>query len=77
MNLHTQASTVKVYCHERRISFVSTTSKLQYMTEAVTQMYYTYDQHWAPKGNEVVTEIIQQHLSKIILPNTNSLSPKR
>jgi hypothetical protein len=47
------------------------------MTEAVTQMYYTYDQHWAPKGNEVVTEIIQQHLSKIILPNTNSLSPKR
>ena len=76
-NLDAQESTVEEYCRDRGISFISTTNKLQYMTEAGTQMYYTYDQHWTPMGNEVVAEIIYQHLSKMnVLSTTYSLTPK-
>ncbi|MBL4680402.1 MAG: hypothetical protein JKY88_06725 [Pseudomonadales bacterium] len=72
-NLDAQEKTVEAYCQDRGISFVSTTSKLQSMTDAGMQLYYTYDQHWTPKGNEVVADIIYQHLSKIDLLSSTDL----
>ena len=75
-NLDAKELTVEAYCRNRGISFVSTTKRLQSMTEAGSQMYYTYDQHWTPKGNEVVADLIYRHLSQILLlPSTDIPTP--
>lgn len=61
-NFSSIESVVSAYCEANNIAFVSTTSALKESTQQGVQTYYTYDQHWTPEGNAIVSEVIYEHL---------------
>jgi hypothetical protein len=50
------------YCQDEGVEFLSLTEALQEQTRLGVQVYYTYDQHWTPLGNELVAHEIAGYL---------------
>ncbi|MGD2109444.1 MAG: SGNH/GDSL hydrolase family protein [Phycisphaerae bacterium] len=50
------------WCEQQSIPFVSLTEPLRAAVERGIQVYYTYNQHWSPRGHEVVA----RHLADIL-----------
>ncbi len=53
----------KHWCNEVGAECVSTTSALREAAAAGRQVYYTYDQHWTPEGNNVTAKVVAKYLS--------------
>ncbi|HQQ74507.1 MAG TPA: SGNH/GDSL hydrolase family protein [Pseudomonadales bacterium] len=53
----------KHWCNEVGAECVSTTSALREAAAAGHQVYYTYDQHWTPEGNNVTAKVLAKYLS--------------
>lgn len=53
---------VENFCNKNKIEFVSLTKALQNATNEGKQVYFTYDQHWTPLGNEIAAQQIYQYL---------------
>ncbi len=51
-------------CAEQRIPLLSLTPGLRRAAAAGQQVYYTYDQHWTPLGNQLVAEEVARALSR-------------
>ena len=62
--LDSQEEVVRDFCEGEGIEFLSTTNLLQQQTGAGVQTYYTYDQHWTPKGNELIARLISDYLQQ-------------
>jgi hypothetical protein len=62
--LNSQEEVVRDFCEGEGIEFLSTTNLLQQQTGAGVQTYYTYDQHWTPKGNELIARLISDYLQQ-------------
>jgi len=55
-------SAVREFCRAESIDFVSLTEPLRRATAEGTQTYFTYDQHWTPRGNEIAAETLARYL---------------
>ncbi|HSC74722.1 MAG TPA: SGNH/GDSL hydrolase family protein [Pseudomonadales bacterium] len=53
----------KNWCAEKGVECISTTSALREAAAAGHQVYYTYDQHWTPEGNNVTAKVLANYLS--------------
>ena len=71
--LDMQEQTLMNWCNENRVTCVSLTAPLRQAAAAGEQVYFTYDQHWTPKGNAVVADVMQAALQS--LPSSASSSP--
>lgn len=60
--LDMQENTVMAWCHDTGVTCVSLTAPLRQAAAAGEQVYFTYDQHWTPKGNAVVAGVMQAAL---------------
>ncbi len=60
--LDTQETTMKEFCQQESIEFVSLTEPLRQSIIQGTQAYFTYDQHWTPLGHEIVAQVIGDYL---------------
>ena len=65
-NLPNQESALKEFCSNNNIEYVSTTEALRKSMKAGEQVYFTYDQHWTPKGHKVVAETLAKYLKNKI-----------
>lgn len=61
--LNTQEHTVRSFCQNKGINFVSPTTALRQAMSKGEQVYYTYDQHWTTLGHAVVADVIHAHLA--------------
>ena len=59
-----QENVIREFCENEGIGFVSATQELRQQSSKGVQTYFTYDQHWTPKGNELVAKLVSEHLSK-------------
>lgn len=58
---------VQRWCQRESIPFFSFTPPLRKATQAGTQTYYTYDQHWTPDGHAVVADAVGRYLAEKFL----------
>ena len=61
--LDVQESTMKQFCEKESIEFISLTDTLRQNITSGTQVYFTYDQHWAPPGHQIVAQILSDYLT--------------
>jgi hypothetical protein len=61
--LDSQENVWKHWCKKTGVECVSTTLPLREAVLAGRQVYYTYDQHWTPEGNDVVAQVLSDYLS--------------
>ncbi len=59
-----QAKVIDEYCQELNIEFIDLAPPLREKVKQGEQIYFTYDQHWSPKGNEEVAKIIYNTINK-------------
>ncbi len=59
---------VRDWCRRESIPFVDLTEVLRDATRSGTQTYFTYDQHWTPRGHAVVARTIADFLKTNGLP---------
>ncbi len=52
---------VREWCAAEKIEFVSLTEPLRAAMADGRQVYFTYDDHWSPKGHEVVAEVLDRY----------------
>jgi hypothetical protein len=57
-------SVVGEWCRRESISFFSVTVPLRRAALDGKQVYYTYDQHWTPDGNDVVADAVSRFLTE-------------
>jgi len=62
--LDNQESVVADFCREQGLGFVSMTQPLREAIQRGEQVYYTYDQHWTPLGNQVAASVLESYLSR-------------
>lgn len=53
------------FCRDAGIEFHSPTKALRDRMAAGTQVYFTYDQHWTPEGNQVVADSLSRPLAGV------------
>jgi len=59
-----QESATEQFCREHSIEFVTLTEPLRRQILQGRQVYFTYDQHWTPIGQEIAAETIARFLAK-------------
>jgi SGNH hydrolase-like domain, acetyltransferase AlgX len=64
-NLDAREQVVGDWCMREGIPFVTLTMPLREAAQAGTQVYYTYDQHWTPKGHDIVAQTLADFLRSI------------
>lgn len=55
--------TIKQFCNDNGIPFLSLTEPLRQKTQEGIRTYYAYDQHWTPEGHDVVAEYLSENIS--------------
>jgi len=61
-NMNHMEAALAAFCEREDIEFLSLTKSLIEATAAGKQVYYGYDQHWTPYGNELVAQVIDEAL---------------
>lgn len=61
-NLDSTENVMLAWCEQNKIDCISTTDALRKATAEGEQTYYSYDQHWTPKGNVVVAGVVGDYL---------------
>jgi hypothetical protein len=62
--LHVHESVIKEFCSKESIGFVSLTQSLREEILKGSQVYFTYDQHWTPLGQEIAAHTLQRYIGK-------------
>jgi hypothetical protein len=55
-------SVVRTWCERQGVGFIGLAEPLREAAREGKQVYYTYDQHWAPPGHDVVAGVIHREL---------------
>lgn len=64
-NLEVQEETLRTFCADDSITFISFTKPLRAaITKNNAQVYYTFDQHWSPDGHKVAANVLIEYLEK-------------
>lgn len=63
-NLDAQQQVFFEFCREAQLECLSLTEPLRNAMTQGQQVYYTYDQHWTPEGNQVTAESLAGYLSQ-------------
>jgi hypothetical protein len=58
-------SATKEFCRQNSIEFVSLAEPLQKGIAAGRQLYFTYDQHWTPLGQQAAADTISHYLETV------------
>lgn len=63
-NLNNQEAVFFDWCASNQVECISLTKPLQQATKNGEQTYFTYDQHWTPKGNQIAAQTIANYLQQ-------------
>ena len=58
-------SVVRQWCERESIPIVSVTEALRRVAVEGRQVYYTYDQHWTPEGQQVAADCVHRFLAEL------------
>ncbi len=61
-NLGMREKTLRAFCAEEDVGFVSFSQPLLDAMKRGTQVYFSYDQHWTPDGHAVVAKALERAL---------------
>jgi len=59
-----EESVVRTWCERESIPFASITEALREAATEGRQVYYTYDQHWTPEGQQVAADRVHRFLGE-------------